>query len=100
METTNALQVAETIANQLGGTSKLSAMMGAKEFIADAKSLTFKVGRNAAGVKKVRVVLCDDDTYTVLTVSKDWTVVEYARGLDVAQMRGAIERCTGMYLSL
>jgi hypothetical protein len=57
------LEVARTIAAQIGrGAFR---MLGAKDFVGDAKSLTFKIGRNGKGVTHIRITLDPDDTYTV-----------------------------------
>jgi hypothetical protein len=52
---------------QLGG-NMFRAMTGAKDFVFDddeARTLTFKVGKNDAKVTHVRITLDDSDTYRV-----------------------------------
>lgn len=58
------LTVSKTILAQLGS-NRFVAMTGAKNFLGDANSLSFKVGSNAQGVTHVRVVLDASDTYTM-----------------------------------
>lgn len=61
------MDYAQTIIEQLGG-NKFCAMTGAKNFVADAqaKSLTFKIGKGAkGGVNLVRVTLTAADLYDV-----------------------------------
>ena len=62
-EVESDLEVARTIASQIGRGSMR--MLGAKDFVGDSKSLTFRVGRNAKGVTHIKITLDPDDTYTV-----------------------------------
>lgn len=60
------LTVANTILAQLGGRGRLEAMIGAKNFLGDAKSLQFRFAAPAKnGANSVRVQLDASDTYTV-----------------------------------
>lgn len=97
-------QIANTIATQLGGTSKLSAMLGAKNFVALPRGLTFKVGRGAKNkATHVTVKLDGDDTYSVEFIRvREYTPtsIETLEGLYVENMRDVIEDRLGMYLSL
>lgn len=63
MNLTASLSAAETIRQQIG--SRALYMIGAKNLLADAKSLTFKIGRNDNGVTHIRVTLSPLDLYTV-----------------------------------
>lgn len=61
MQTTNTLQVANTIRQQLGG-NRFAAMTGAKNFMGSPDSLTFALPANFAkdGINRVRIVLVGD----------------------------------------
>ena len=60
------LTVANTILAQLGGGGRLTAMIGAKDFLGDANSLKFRFAAPAKnGANLVRVQLDASDTYTV-----------------------------------
>ncbi len=59
-----ATNTASVILSQLGG-GHFRVMTGSKNFVGDASSLSFKVGRNAKGVTNVKVKLDLSDTYTV-----------------------------------
>ena len=64
---TNAQQVAETILNQLGA-RKFLVMTGARDLVATAQGLQFKLPANFAkdGVNMIRVELNALDTYDVI----------------------------------
>jgi len=71
MTTQTNLEVANTILAQMGGTGRLSAMLGASSFFGteDTASFRFKArARNKSNMVKVR--LDPSDTYTV----EFWTV--------------------------
>jgi len=93
-----------TIRDQIGG--RALQMLGAKDFVGDDDSLTFRIGRNAQGVTHIRIQLDPSDTYTVqfLKVGRapyfHRTVVSEASDIYVDQLRGLIERKTGLYTSL
>jgi hypothetical protein len=101
------MNVANTIADQIG--QRAFRMLGAKDLMGDANSLTFKIGRNAQGVTHVRVQLDPDDTYTmqflkVRTSKKppyyERKVLSEASGIYVDQLRGIITEKTGLYTNL
>lgn len=64
---TNARQVADTILNQLGA-RRFLVMTGARELVATAQGLQFKLPANFAkgGVNMIRVELNSMDTYDVI----------------------------------
>ena len=66
MNDTTATHFSAIILAQLGG-NMFCAMTGAKDFLFDdeARTLTFKVGKNDAKVTHVRITLDDSDTYRV-----------------------------------
>lgn len=60
------LTVANTILAQLGGGGRLTAMIGAQNFLGDATSLKFQFAAPAKnGANLVRIQLDPSDTYTV-----------------------------------
>ena len=71
METTTApkapqfLVVANTILFQMGGSKRLKIMIGAKDFIGDEKSVTFKFRKGKDGINAVTITLDPSDTYSV-----------------------------------
>ncbi len=56
--------VAEEIYRQLGG-RKFAVMTGAKNFIGDKDSLSFKIGRNKTAANYVKIVLNWKDLYDI-----------------------------------
>lgn len=82
----NNLQVATTILEQLGG-RRFIAMTGAKGFVGDANSLTFKLPNRFAadGINAVKITLDADDTY-MMNFYK-------IRGVKVEEVR----ECDGVY---
>lgn len=66
MSNQQSMQVAETILAQLGGTGRLSMMVGAKNFVAHESAVSFKLGTGSTnGINYVKVTLDASDTYTV-----------------------------------
>lgn len=56
-------EVALTILSQLGGSGRLSAMIGAHTFTSDTNSLSFKIKARAKnGIKGIRITLDPSDT--------------------------------------
>ena len=102
--TSSKLEVANTILSQLGGSGRLSAMLGAHSFVGDASSLTFRIRAKATnGANCIKVKLDDSDTYTV----EFWSIrgARFTRKSDVSDvyadnLRSVIEGTTGLYLSL
>jgi hypothetical protein len=98
--------VATTILAQLGGAGRLSAMIGAYNFMSDGPALIFKFRAQASkGIKAIKVTLDPSDTYTV----RFWRIGN--RGLNVQQvaehsdvyadnLKTVIEYETGLRLSL
>lgn len=96
--------IANVILAQLGGSGRLSMMIGAKNFIDHNGALSFKVGRNGKGVNYVKITLDASDTYTVefrfvRGVSTN-NLKSKAKGIYADQLKGVIERGIEMYLSL
>lgn len=101
------LQTANTILAQLGGTGRLSAMLGAKNFLGDENSVQFRIGRGAAGgINSIKVTLDPSDTYTVEFVKVGRapnfkiTTVASVDGVYCDSLKSTIEQHTRMYLSL
>lgn len=98
----NPGNVGQTIYQQLGG-ARFAQMTGAKGFLSDSNSLSFKLPKNQSQANLVQIVLDPNDTYTVtfakyrgdkITVLKEINMV-YADSL-----REIFERYTGLYTSL
>lgn len=101
------MTIAKTILQQLGGSGRLVAMTGAKNFVAVDNGLSFKVGRNAQGVNYVRIILNSMDVYDVQfcrvrTVKGIPTIKVISEHSDIYDdmLIPLFERGTGMYLSL
>jgi hypothetical protein len=103
MSTTD-LTVANEIARQLGGTRRLTAMVGAKDFVGSPSALTFKFAARATnGSNCLRVTLDPSDTYTVEFLSvRGTSVKEKAKFSDIYcdGLVDLFESTTGLYLSL
>jgi hypothetical protein len=56
-------EIAETIAQQLGGIRRLMLMCGAKDFLAIENGLTFRIGQNEKRVTHVQIKLNGSDLY-------------------------------------
>ncbi len=97
-------QVAQTILDQLGGTGRLSAMLGAKNFIDYGDGVGFKFPNKGRGKPNhIKIVLAPDDTYTV-TFSRihgyNFKTLKAFDGIYADGLRSLIERQTGLYLNL
>jgi len=95
-------EIASTIIAQLGGQGRLSAMTGAKSFVAIEKGLQFKIGKNAKNVNTVRIVLTDADTYDVefgAARGMKYTVKDSTQGAYADMLKPLFEAATGMYLT-
>ena len=99
-------EIANTTIAQLGGTSRLSAMIGAKDFLSDVDgSVTFKF-KLCKKYNAVQISLAANDTYTLefckIKLGRNYSVdraepicLVYADAL-----RATFERETGLRLSL
>ena len=110
---TNAtnLEIAETIRQQLGG--KALMMLGAKDFLADEKSLHFKI-RGSRKVNKIVITLTPEDLYKIdflkctayrfnLRTGKTTGGVKEVKSVDgvsVSNLHETIEQATGLYTKL
>lgn len=96
-------QIAATIAQQMGGTGRLHAMVGASNFVAIDKGLQFgfKGSRNA---NKCLVVLEPTDTYTLelwkIRRSGEATLVTHQEQVYADGLIPIFEAATGLRLVL
>lgn len=94
-------QIARTILDQLGGSSKLTAMTGAYNFIDLGNGLSFRIKNPSANY--IKIVLTSMDLYDVeigRVRGNNYTVVKQANGVYFDKLKPIIEKATGMYLSL
>jgi hypothetical protein len=100
----NGQEVAQTILKQMGGTGKLAAMVGAKDFIAYPNGVAFKFMDPGAGKPNyVKIVLNASDTYDLefgRLRGMNYKVIKTADDVYVESLRSLFERTTGLYLSL
>ncbi len=97
------LTVANTILSQLGGAGRLSAMISAKNFVADASSLRFQFSGSVRIGNIVTVSLTEDDTYTVtfsFMRGLNFRDIKVCADVYAANLRHVIEAHTGLLLSL
>jgi hypothetical protein len=100
---TNTTNIANTIALQLGGTGRLSAMVGAHNFLDHGDALSFKFkGSRVASYCKIKLD-AGTDTYTVTLAKIRKYELHKAQVFDLVYadgLRELFERVTGLYLSL
>lgn len=98
------LQVANTILSQLGGSNRLSAMIGAYNFIGGEDSLSFRFKAKAKDrISGIRIILNALDLYDLeffvirgTNVKKLVTIAD----VDAFALRSVIRSTTGLYLNL
>lgn len=106
-----SLQIANTIAQQLGGQRRLKVMAGATDFVAIERGLQFHLPSNFAKdkINNVRVVLADNDTYTVEfgvigrrkpDYTYPFTVLETTEGVYADMLPDVVAKRTGLDLSM
>ena len=101
-------QIAATILEQLGGMARLAIMTGAKNFVDVGNGLMFSIACISSKTNRVEIKLNAADTYDVrmlnISIRRDPAdmvqTISEAEGVDCDQLRGVIERGTGMVLSL
>lgn len=95
------LEIANTILQQIGGMGTLKMMTGAYNFIALKNGVSFKIKNQRANY--IKIVLTAMDLYDI-EIGRirgfKYTVVEKAEGLYFDQLKGFIERVTGMTLTV
>jgi hypothetical protein len=94
-------EIASIIVNQLGGIGRLNMMTGAYNFVALPNGVTFRIKNQRANV--IKITLTSMDLYN-LEVGRlrggKYTIVTEKLGLYNDMLKPAIEKATGMYLSL
>jgi hypothetical protein len=101
MPETRDLTVAQTILAQLGGHEFL-AMTGARTLVGSPDALSFRLPATR-GANAIRIVLNAMDTYTVTLARVHGTrrtIISEHEGIYSDQLRGLIERETGLATSL
>src|ERR1044071_3829856 len=98
------MQIAKTILEQIGG-SKFIAMTGAKDFVGGDRMLMFRLPAKFAkdGINKVRIVLAENDTYTVSFFKlrgMDCKVIAERDNVYFDAMPVVFEQVTGLALSI
>ncbi len=94
------LEVAKTIIQQLGGASKLKAMIGAKNFSADGNMVCFQFPR-CNSFRAVRITLNAMDTYDIQFLGgNDFRVLKEFNGIYNDMLINIFEDTTGLRLSL
>jgi len=93
---------AAVILAQLGGAHRLTAMIGARDFVDGGDALTFRfVARALGGINRVRVTLTPADTYRVsFHRGRAAEQVAEVAGVYADGLRAAVEHHTGLALSL
>ena len=96
--------VGKIILQQLGGTGRLSAMIGAHSFVSQSRGVQFKLKAKAlGGVNAIVITLEPSDTYRLeffrIRARHPTLVAEYDN-VYADGLRGIIERQTGLALSL
>lgn len=96
------MNIASIILAQLGGTHRLAAMTGARDFLDCGDALAFRFSARALhGINRVKVRLAGDDTYTVAFYrGRLAEQVAESTGVYADGLREAIEHMTGLALSL
>lgn len=101
--TTN-MQIASTILEQLGRTGRLTAMIGARDFIAIENGAQFKfVAKAKNKANYIRIVLNGNDLYDVKFMkyrSFEFKDVSEHNDVFCGDLVKLIENETGLYLSL
>ena len=96
----------EITLKQLGGAGRLKAMIGAKNFMHSDGGRTIRFqfpNRKRSKPNFVKITLDPTDTYTLemgRTIKYDYKVLYKQEGLYASQLKGIIERETGLRLSL
>lgn len=106
--TTRNQEIASVIINQIGGFSRVAAMLGVKQFVAIDNGVSFKIGGGAKGkINYIKIVLNGLDLYDLtfnrISVRKgEFDNKEVAVFTDIYcdQLKEIIEETTGMYLSI
>lgn len=99
-----AKAVAAEIARQLGGTGRLSMMIGAKNFAFGTEqrgSLTFKIMRGAKNKASwIKIILNGNDLYDIEYFTASGKKIEGGKDVYAEDLRNTLEQDTGLYMSL
>jgi hypothetical protein len=98
------VQLAQTIINQMGGTGRLSAMIGANNFVTTENGVQFSF-KGSRKANRCTVTLDASDTYTmklykVNARTFDFSMTAEHEDLYWDMLKPVFERETGLYLSL
>ena len=97
-------QVAQTILNQLGGYSRLNAMVGLKNVIARDNGLSFKIKVRGTKANYVKITLNSLDLYDLeigkVIGAKKYTVKYTSSNIYFDMLKPIIEEHIGCYLSI
>lgn len=99
---TDSSAIARTILDQLaGGSRRLSAMTGARDFVALARGVQMHLPRCKRGCTRIVIELDPADTYTVqafrwLPKSLQWDLLEQAEGVFNDQLPEAFTGLTDL----
>ena len=96
------VEIANTILKQMGGTGRLNAMTGAKDFVAIDNGVQFKIGRNSKSINTIVIRLNGRDLYDVEfgRVRKyEYKVVNKYDDVYNDMLKDLFEENTGMYLT-
>lgn len=98
------MTVSKEILAQLGG-GRFIAMTGAKQFVGDDASLTFRLpsSMTKGRASGMRITLAADDTYTLETfkiVRFEMRIIETCRGIYEDVLRRTFTQMTGLDTSL
>lgn len=96
------MDVANIIYQQLGG-ARFAQMTGAKGFLGDSNSLSFKLPKNESQANFVLITLDPNDTYTVTFAKYRGDEITVLKELDMVyadQLQEIFERYTGLHTSL
>jgi len=100
----NDLSIAKTILSQLGGSGRLGAMIGAKDFVGASSGLSFRwTARAKNGANRVSINLDADDLYWVVFYSVRGgkvTPKEDVTGVYAENLIPLFENVTGLALRL
>ena len=104
----NDKEISDTIIKQLGGMNKINAMIGVKHvtYGRQATNIRFKArakNRQGKTINQITIRLQPSDEYTIefLRVRAGKTTeIETLKDVPVQNLKSAIEKTTGLYLSL
>jgi hypothetical protein len=104
MTTMDNKQIAETIIQQMGGAGRITAMVGAKDFMYGEGYVTFKF-KGSRKMNVVKIQLNSMDLYDVTFMkyspkNLDCKTVKEFEGIYCDQLKELFENQTGLYLSL